>query len=63
MAGETYGWGPAGSGAIVFVGSGERLTLMDQQARRKIVATIKGRDSKGFRLVFDEGRRRTPETA
>jgi hypothetical protein len=42
MAGETYGWGPAGSGAIVFVGSGDRLTLMDQRARRQVVATIKG---------------------
>jgi chorismate mutase/prephenate dehydrogenase len=27
----------------------------------RIVATIKGRDSGGFRLLFDEGRRRTPE--
>jgi hypothetical protein len=57
MAGETYGWGPAGSGAIVFVGSGERLTLMDQQARRKIVASIKGVSmpawsSDGTRLAF-----------
>jgi hypothetical protein len=41
MAGETFGWGPAGSGAIVFVGRGDRLTLMDQQARRKVVAAIK----------------------
>jgi hypothetical protein len=57
MAGETYGWGPAGSGAIVFVGSGERLTLMDQQARRKIVATVKGASmpawsSDGTQLAF-----------
>jgi chorismate mutase/prephenate dehydrogenase len=27
----------------------------------RLVATIKGRDSTGFRLLFDEGRRRTPE--
>jgi hypothetical protein len=57
MAGETFGWGPAGSGAIVFIGSGERLTLMDQQARRKVVATIKGASmpawsSDGTRLAF-----------
>ena len=30
MAGETFGWGPAGSGALVFVGRGDRLTLIDQ---------------------------------
>jgi hypothetical protein len=65
MAGETYGWGPAGSGAIVFVGSGERLTLMDGQARRKIVATMKGASmpawsSDGARLAFlqKSGRKR-----
>src|SRR4051812_22748672 len=57
MAGETYGWGPMRSGAIVFVASGERLTLMDQQARRKIVGTIKGASmpawsSDGTRLAF-----------
>jgi chorismate mutase/prephenate dehydrogenase len=27
----------------------------------RIVAMVKGRDSRGFRLLFDEGRRRTPE--
>jgi hypothetical protein len=65
MAGETYGWGPAGTGAIVYVGSGDRLTLMDQQARRKIVATIKGASmpawsSDGTRLAFlqKSGRKR-----
>jgi len=42
MAGETFGWGPAGSGAIVFVGRGDRMTLMDQEARRKVIGTIKG---------------------
>jgi hypothetical protein len=57
MAGETYGWGPSGSGAIVFVGRGDRLTLMDGDARRKVVATIKGAtmpawSGDGTRLAF-----------
>jgi hypothetical protein len=57
MAGETFGWGPAGSGAIVFVGRGDRLTLMDQRARRKVVAAIKDTSmpawsSDGTRLAF-----------
>lgn len=42
LAGETYGWGPAGSATIAFVGRGGRLTLMDQQRRRKVIATAKG---------------------
>jgi hypothetical protein len=57
MAGETYGWGPAGSGAIVFIGRGDRLTLMDQQSRRQVIATVKGASmpawsSDGGRLAF-----------
>jgi len=36
----------------------ERLRL----AIDRIVTTIRGRDSRGFQLLFDEGRRRTPET-
>jgi hypothetical protein len=42
LAGETYGWGPAGSATIAFVGRGGRLTLMDQQRRRRVIATAKG---------------------
>ena len=42
LAGETYGWGPAGSATIAFVGRGGRLTLMDQQRRRKVIAIAKG---------------------
>jgi hypothetical protein len=42
LAGETYGWGPAGSATIAFVGRGGRLTLMDQERRRKVIATAKG---------------------
>ena len=57
MAGETFGWGPAGSGAIVFVGRGDRLPLMDQEARRKVIGTIKGAwlpawSSDGLHLAF-----------
>ena len=57
MAGETFGWGPAGSGAIVFVGRSDRLTLMDQRARRKVVAAIKNTSmpawsTDGTRLAF-----------
>ena len=57
FAGETYGWGPHGSGAIVFVGRGDRLTLMDREARRKVIGTIKGASmpawsSDGTRLAF-----------
>ena len=45
------------SGAIVFVGRGDRLTLMDQDARRKVVGTIKGASmpawsTDGSRLAF-----------
>ena len=42
LAGETYGWGPAGSATIAFVGRGGRLTLMDQERRRKVIVTAKG---------------------
>jgi hypothetical protein len=57
FAGETYGWGPAGSAAILYVGRGGRLTLMDQAKRRKVVATVKGASmpawsSDGARLAF-----------
>ena len=57
MAGETYGWGPSGSGALVFVGRGDRLTLIDQEARRRVVGTIKGASmpawsADGRRLAF-----------
>jgi hypothetical protein len=57
FAGETYGWGPAGSGALFFVGRGDRLTLMDQQRHQKVIATVKGASmpawsSDGTRLAF-----------
>ena len=57
LAGETYGWGPAGSGTIAFVGKGGRVTLMDQERRRRVVATAKGAvwpawSNDGARIVF-----------
>jgi len=56
LAGETFGWGPPGSGAIVYV-RGDRVMLMDQGKRRTVVATIKGAampawSSDGTRLAF-----------
>jgi hypothetical protein len=42
MAGDTFGWGPAGSGAILFVDRRGRLTLMDDHNRKKVVASVKG---------------------
>jgi hypothetical protein len=42
MAGETFGWGPAGTGAILFVDHRGRLTLMDDRNRKKVVASVKG---------------------
>ena len=57
LAGETFGWGPAGSAAIVYVGRGDRLTLMDREKRRKVVATLKNVSmpawsSDGARVAF-----------
>ena len=57
MAGDTFGWGPPASAAIVYVGRGDRLTLMDQEKRRAVVATVKGAafpawSTDGTRLAF-----------
>jgi hypothetical protein len=57
LAGETFGWGPWGSGAIVYVGRGDRLTLMDQGKHRTTVGTMKdvampAWSSDGARLAF-----------
>jgi hypothetical protein len=57
MAGDTFGWGPPASAAIVYVGRGDRLTLMDQEKRRTVVATAKGAafpawSTDGTRLAF-----------
>ena len=42
MAGGTYGWGPSGSGTIVYVDSSGRVTLFDRQRHRKAITTAKG---------------------
>src|SRR3954471_12916491 len=57
LAGETFGWGPWGSGAIVYVGRGDRLTLMDQGRHRTVLGTMKdvsmpAWSSDGARLAF-----------
>jgi hypothetical protein len=41
IAGETFGWGPPGSGAIAFVNGGP-ITLFDQAKRKKVVPATKG---------------------
>jgi hypothetical protein len=38
MAGDTFGWGPEGSGALAFTDTHGRLTVIDQ-ARRKLTLT------------------------
>jgi hypothetical protein len=57
MAGDTFGWGPPASAAIVYVARGDRLTLMDQEKRRSVVATVKGAafpawSTDGSRIAF-----------
>ena len=40
--GETFGWGPPASGAIVFADRDGRVVFLDQAKRRQIVAGTKG---------------------
>lgn len=61
--GENFSWGPAGSGAILFINDG-RVTLMDQFKHRTTLAPAKGAtlpawSSDGRRVAFLEktGRR------
>jgi hypothetical protein len=42
MAGETFGWGPIGSAALVFVDRPGRLIFMDKDKRRHVVGGVKG---------------------
>jgi hypothetical protein len=65
MAGETFGWGPRGSGALAFVDRAGRLSLIDQQKRRQAVAGVKGAampawsdDGSRIALLQKSGRRR-----
>ena len=41
MAGDTFGWGPDGSGALVFTDKNGRLTLIDRAKRKLAVAGVK----------------------
>jgi hypothetical protein len=57
MAGETFGWGPIGSAALVFVDRPGRLIIMDQHKRRHVVGGVKGAwmpawSSNGARVAF-----------
>jgi WD40 repeat protein len=65
MAGETFGWGPSGSGALAFVDRPGRLFLIDQRKRRQPIAGVKGASlpawsDDGSRIAFVQkaGRRR-----
>jgi len=37
LPGTTFGWGPTGSGLVVFSGQGGRIVIMDDQTRRQEV--------------------------
>jgi hypothetical protein len=57
MAGETFGWGPVGSGALVFVDKAGRLAFVDQDKHRRVVAGVKGAwmpawSANGTRIAF-----------
>ena len=41
MAGETFGWGPSGSGALAFVDHPGRLYLLDRQKHKRAIARVK----------------------
>ncbi|HJZ71188.1 MAG TPA: hypothetical protein VKE51_05575 [Vicinamibacterales bacterium] len=41
IAGETFGWGPSGSGALAFVDHPGRLYLIDRQKHRRAIARVK----------------------
>ena len=54
MAGETFGWGPTGSGALAFVDRPGHLYLLDE---RRVVAGVKGAwmpawSNDGARIAF-----------
>jgi len=56
-AGDTFGWGPIGSGALVFVDRSGHLVFMDRDKHRHVVAGVKsawmpGWSSDGRRVAF-----------
>jgi hypothetical protein len=57
MAGDTFGWGPDGSGALVFSDRSGRLTIVDRARRMRAVdgvkdATLPAWSSDGAALAF-----------
>jgi hypothetical protein len=59
LPGTTFGWGPAGSGLIVFAAADGRLVLMDAAGRKQAVPGVKaasfpGWADDGTRIVFLE---------
>lgn len=42
MAGDTFGWGPSGSGTLAFVDRPGRLYLLDRQKHKQAIAGVKG---------------------
>jgi len=65
MAGVTYGWGPAGSAALVFVDAKGRVTLFDRARHKQLVpdskdATMPAWSPDGGRVAFlqKDGRRK-----
>jgi hypothetical protein len=56
-AGETFGWGPAGSAALVFVDRSGRLAFLDRAKHQQTVPGVKGAylpawSADGTRLAF-----------
>ena len=59
LAGTTFGWGPNGSGLIVFAALDGHLVLMDDQGRKQDIpgsraAAFPGWSEDGTRIVFLE---------
>ena len=54
LPGTTFGWGPNGSGLVVFVASDGHLVLMDDRGRKQ---DIPGPKAASFPGWFDEGTR------
>jgi hypothetical protein len=59
LPGTTFGWGPAGSGLIVFAAADGRLMIMDDQGRKQEIqgpkaASFPGWSEDGTRIFFLE---------